>query len=588
MKSFFKYVLATITGIIISTFILFAILIGIVTSMVSSVGSSKETVVSKNSVLYLSLDFPITERTEANPFGDLSIPGYGSVKSLGLNDIVARIRGAKEDSNIQGIYLNPTTVQTGFASLQEIRDALLDFKSSGKFIYAYSDVYSQKAYYLASVADKIYINPQGSLDFRGLASSVMFMKDALDKIGVEMQVIKVGTYKSAVEPFLMNQMSDANRLQVNSYLNSIYSQFLTDISDNRNISVDSLKSIANNYSIRNADDALTHKFVDAVKYKDELLAEFREKLGIDAKKDIPIVSILDYTPTQKVSSSSDRIAVLYAYGNIVDGEGVEGEIGGDKFSRELRKLRLDDRVKAVVLRVNSGGGSGLASEIIWREVSLLKAVKPIIVSMGDYAASGGYYISAAADSIFADQTTLTGSIGVFGLIPNLQGLLNNKLGLNFDVVKTGKFADADSDPDKPLTAEEKAIYQIEVNRFYDLFMKRVSDGRNISVAQVDSIGQGRVWTGQQALGLGLVDKIGGIDQAIAAAAKKANLETYKISNYPTVDDSFSSILNTSKEKIKMWFIKDEIGEYHKYLKSYKDILNQTGIQAKIPYTVEIY
>ncbi|MHC8950606.1 signal peptide peptidase SppA [Sphingobacterium hungaricum] len=588
MKSFFKYVLATITGIVISTFILLAIFVGIITSMVSSVGSSKEAVVAKNSVLYLSLNFPITDRTEPNPFGDLSIPGYGNVKSLGLNDIVGRIRGAKEDSNIKGIYLNPTTIQTGFSSLQAIRDALLDFKSSGKFIYAYSDVYSQKAYYLASVADKIYVNPQGSLDFRGLASSVMFMKDALDKIGVEMQVIKVGTYKSAVEPFLMNQMSDANRLQVNSYLNSIYSQFLTDISDNRNIAVDSLKSIANNYLIRNADDALTYKFVDGVKYKDELLAEFREKLGIDAKKDIPTVSILDYTPTENVSSSSERIAVLYAYGSIVDGEGVVGEIGGDKFSRELRKLRLDDRVKAVVLRVNSGGGSGLASEIIWREVSLLKAVKPVIVSMGDYAASGGYYIAAAADSIFADETTLTGSIGVFGVIPNLQGLLNNKLGLNFDVVKTGKFADVGADPDKPLSAEEKAIYQIEVNRFYDLFMKRVADGRKISIAQVDSIGQGRVWTGQQALGLGLVDKIGGIDQAIAAAAKKANLDSYKISNYPSVDDTFSSILSTSKEKIKLWFIEDEIGEYHKYLKSYKDILNQTGIQAKIPYTVEIY
>jgi len=319
-----------------------------------------------------------------------------------------------------------------------------------------------------------------------------------------------------------------------------------------------------------------------------LLAEFRKELKLDVKKEVPSISILDYKPSNSSSGTSDRVAVVYAYGNIVDGEGLDTEIGGDRFSREIRKIREDERVKAVVLRINSGGGSGLASEIIWREVSLLKKVKPVVVSMGDYAASGGYYIAAPADSIFAEATTLTGSIGVFGLIPNLQGLLNNKLGLSFDVVKTGKFADMDVDPDKGLSEEERAIIQIEVNRFYDVFLQRVADGRQLSVNQVDSIGQGRVWTGQQALQLGLVDKIGGIDEAIAAAAKKAKLDKYRVLSYPSIKDSFSSLLGSSTEKIKTWFIKEEIGEYHHYLKSIKNVLNQTGIQARIPYTVEIY
>jgi protease-4 len=485
--------------------------------------------------------------------------------------------------------LNVSGTGTGFATMKTIREALLDFKTSDKFIIAYSDVISQKGYYINSVADEVYLHPQGSLDFRGLASSVMFFKEGLDKLGIDMQVLKVGTYKSAVEPFIMNSMSEANKEQVSSYLNSIYNTFLTDISSTKKISQDSLKSIANGYLIREPEDAKKYGFVTDLLYKDQVIAKIKEKIGVDEKKDISSVSLIDYKNKANAGEAGgDRVAVLYAYGEIVDGEGMEGQIGGDKLSRELRDLRKDDKVKAIVLRVNSPGGSALASESIWREVDLAKKVKPVVVSMGDYAASGGYYISAAADSIFADPATLTGSIGVFGLIPSFQKLFNEKLGIHFEAVKTAKFADMDVDMDRPLSEEEKGIIQGGVNKIYQVFLKRVADGRKIDVAQVDSIGQGRVWTGEQAVKLKLVDRIGTLDQAIAAAAKKANLENYRISEYPRAKDPFESIWSTSKDKIKLWLLEDELGDYAKYLSELKRISQQSGIQARIPYLVEIY
>lgn len=589
MRSFFKYVLATITGIIISTVLLFIIFIGIISMMVSSVGSSTEAVVPTNAVLFIDLNHEITEKSEPNPFENMELPGLVSTKSIGLNDIVSRIKAAKTDGNIKGIYLNVAGAGTGFATLKAIREALVDFKTSDKFIIAYSDGMTQKGYYLNAVADEIYLHPQGSLDFRGLASSVMFFKEALDKVGVEMQVLKVGTYKSAVEPFIMNSMSDANREQVNSYLGSIYGTFLQDISTSRKISADSLRSIANGYLIREAADAKKYGFVNDLLYKDQVIAKIKAKLGLDDKKDIPTVALLDYKKSaDKGEAGGDRVAVLYAYGDIVDGEGVEGQIGGDKLSRELRELRRDDKVKAIVLRVNSPGGSALASESIWREVDLTKKTKPIVVSMGDYAASGGYYISAAADSIFADPTTLTGSIGVFGLVPSFQKLFNTNLGIHFEAVKTAKFADMDVDMDRPLTEEEKTIIQGGVNKIYQVFMKRVADGRKISIAEVDSIGQGRVWTGEQAVKLKLVDRVATLDQAIAAAAKKAKLENYRVSEYPREKDPFATIWSTSKDKIKMWMLEDELGDYVKYLAEVKKITQMSGVQARIPYLVEIY
>lgn len=587
MKSFFKYVLATITGIGIVVVLLFFLLVALVTSTVNQMGTSKESSVPNNAVLYVSLNHEIPERTTTNPLEGLDIPGYGSVKSLGLNDVLSRIEAAKTDNRIKGIYLNPSSVNAGMATLKEVRDALMDFKKSGKFIIAYSDVYTQKGYYLASVADEIYINPAGSLEFKGLSSSVTFMKEALDKLGVEMQVVKVGTYKSAVEPFLLNEMSAANREQMTSYLNSLYASFLGNISEARKISVDSLRLVADAYMIRNPEDAQRLKFVDKIMYKDELLSLLKKRLEVDEKKDIPTISILDYNTITPSESSTNRIAVLYAYGNIVDGEGSAEDIGGERFSRELRKLRRDDRVKAVVLRVNSPGGSALASDIIAREIELTKKVKPVVVSMGDYAASGGYYIAALADSIFAEKETLTGSIGVFGLIPNMKSLLNNKLGIHVDAVKTSKYADLMTSPARPLTMEEQAIIQAEVNRVYNTFTTKVSTGRKMSVSAVDSIGQGRVWTGEQALLNGLVDGIGGLDRAVLAAASKAKLDAYKLVSYPAVKDPFASLLSTSKEKIKMWMMADELGEYRTYIEQLRTISKSTGIQARMPYTLEI-
>ena len=589
MKSFFKYVLATVTGIIICSLLMILVIIGIVTSMVSSVSSGKDTVTPSNAVLLITLDHTITEKTEPNPFEGLDMPGYSGLKSLGLNDMLGRIKAAKEDSNIKGVYLNVAGVNTGFASMKAIRDALLDFKESGNFIMAYSENYTQKGYYLSSVADQVYLHPEGGLDFRGLASSVMFLKDALDKLGIDMQVLKVGTYKSAVEPYMMNSMSPANREQVNSYLGSIYETFVQDIAASRKLTADSVKGIANAFAIQQPEDAVKVHFVDSLLYKDELLTKVRQRLDVAEKTEIPVISILDYKNKPATGKATgDRIAVLYAYGAIVDGEGTTGEIGGDKLSRELRELREDDKVKAVVMRVNSPGGSALASDIIWREVELTKKVKPVMVSMGDYAASGGYYISAAADSIFADPTTLTGSIGVFGVIPSFQKLFNEKLGVHFDAVKTAKFADMDVDMDRPLSEEEKNIIQGSVNRVYQVFMKRVADGRNMSIANVDSIGQGRVWTGAQAVDLKLVDRLASLDEAIKAAAQKAKITDYRVAEYPRTKDPFAEIWSVSKEKVKAMMIDEELGDYGKYLKELKKAVGHTGIQARIPYLIEIY
>ncbi|MGJ1447851.1 signal peptide peptidase SppA [Sphingobacterium spiritivorum] len=589
MKSFLKYVLATITGIVIATIILFIVIAGIIGSLISSASTDAAPVVADNSVLYITLNHEIKERSETNPLEGVDIPGFGTTKTLGLDDILERIQSAKSDSKIKGIYLNISGVNTGFATLQEIRDALIDFKASKKFIVSYSEGYTQKAYYLASVADKIYLNPEGSLDFRGLSTSIMFMKDALDKLGVDMQVVKVGTYKSAVEPFMLNGMSQPNRLQVESYLGSLYTTFLDNVSASRKVPVDSLRSIADRYAVRDAEDAVRLKLVDAVLYKDELIDEVKKRLNIkDKKKDFSTVSILDYRANSTNSEGEGRVAVLYAEGDIVSGEGESGQIASDKVSRELRKLREDDRVKAVVFRVNSPGGSALASDVIWREVVLTKKVKPIIVSMGDYAASGGYYISAAADSIFAEKNTITGSIGVFGLIPNFKGLLNDKLGIHFDGVKTGTYADLMSSPDRPLTAEERNIIQLEVNKTYGSFTKKVAEGRKLSVANVDSIGQGRVWTGEQAVGIGLVDRIGSIGDAIRSAAKMAKLKDYKVVKYPSLKDPFSSILSTSKEKISVWYMKDQLGDQYRYIQELKSVTQQSGIMAKLPYSIEVH
>ncbi|MBS1529763.1 MAG: signal peptide peptidase SppA, partial [Bacteroidetes bacterium] len=539
MKQFFKFVFATMVGIILTSIIFIIIIIGI---LVAASGE-KHIDVDQDSVLHINLNARIPERTPHNPLEGLGFLGIESEKVIGLNDILANIKRAKTDPNIKGIFLDESYLLSGQATTEEIRNALIDFKHSGKFIVAYSEVYTQSFYYLASVADKIYINPKGIFEFRGFSSQITFLKGTLDKLGIEAQVIKVGTYKSAVEPFVLTKMSPANREQVTSYLGSLYDHFLTGISESRKMNKDSLFDVANNMRIQFPEDAMKYHLVDGMKYRDEVLDELKERTDAASKSDLHSVELADYTnaadkPDKKISKN--HIAIIYASGEIQGGDGDENTIGSDRISEALRKARLDDNVKAVVLRVNSPGGSSLASDVIWREVYLTKKVKPIIVSMGDLAASGGYYISCAADSIYAEPNTLTGSIGIFAIIPNLQKLFNDKLGMTFDGVKTGKYADL-GDVSRPLSPEEKAILQNNVNRGYDEFTKAVAAGRHKSQAYINSIGQGRVWTGSQAVKIGLVDKLGNINDAIKSAAKMANLKNYTLFGYPEQKSIFARL-----------------------------------------------
>jgi len=593
MKQFFKFVFASMVGMILFTIILFVIVVGVIGGLIATAGSEKHVDVDSNSILHIEFNNNIPERTPNNPLAGLAFLGLDGDKSIGLNDILANIKKAKTDKNIKGIFLDESYMLSGQATTEEIRNALIDFKKSGKFVIAYSEVYTQGFYYLASVADKVYINPKGIFEFRGFSSQITFLKGALDKLGIEAQVIKVGTYKSAVEPYILNKMSDANRLQVNSYMGSLYDYFLTGISNSRKISKDSLFNLANNLTIQFPEDALKYKLVDGLKYKDEVLDELKERTGTEKKSDLHKVELADYTNGDDKSDDDkkdekNQIAVVYASGEITGGDGDENTIGSEKVSSALRKARLNDNVKAVVLRVNSPGGSSLASDVIWREVMLTKKVKPIIVSMGDLAASGGYYIACAADSIIAEPNTITGSIGIFAIIPNMQKLFNDKLGITFDGAKTGKYADL-GDISRPLSAEERAILQNSVNRGYDDFTKAVAEGRHKTQAYINSIGQGRVWTGTQAIKIGLVDRLGNINDAIHAAAKKANIKKYKIEAYPEQKSFFNRFGSGLSSEIKMHFVKSELGENYRYYDQIKGVTQMMRTpQARMPYDIVIH
>lgn len=578
-------------GVILTSVILIIVFIILIAGLVSS-SSDKSVVVESNSVLQLKFNYPISERTPNNPLSGLSFLGIDGEKSVGLNDILANIKKAKTDPNIKGIFLDESMMLTGEATVEEIRNALIDFKKSGKFIIAYSEIYTQSFYYLASVADKVYINPKGIFEFKGFSSQITFLKGALDKLGIEAQIIKVGTYKSAVEPFFLTKMSDANRLQVNSYLGSLYDHFLTGISASRMISKDTLFNIANELKIRLPEDALKYKLVDGLKYKDEILDELKKRTGVDAKDDLKSVDLGEYGSSvsesdDKKEISKNQIAVVYASGEIVGGEGDDNTIGSERISKALRQVRLDNKVKAVVFRINSPGGSSLASDVIWREVMLTKKVKPVIVSMGDLAASGGYYIACAADSIIAEPNTITGSIGIFAVLPNMQKFFNDKLGITFDGVKTGKYADL-GNLSRPLTSDEKAILQNQVNQGYDWFTKAVADGRHKTQAYVNSIGQGRVWTGKQAIGIGLVDRLGNINDAVRSAAKMAHLKKYNMAAYPEQKSFLNKFGLGMNAEIKAHFIKSELGDNFKYYEQIKSVtqLMRTP-QARMPYDIEI-
>lgn len=585
MKEFLKYTLATVIGMVI-----FAIVIGII-SVISLMGmvasQDASTVVKEKSVFVLPLSGMMNERADDNPFGTM-IGQAG--QSIGLDETLAAIKKAKEEQDIKGIYIEAGIFSPdSYASCQALRKALVDFKKSGKWIVAYADQYTQAAYYICSVADEVMLNPDGMVDWHGLAAEPMFYRDLLAKIGVKMQVVKVGTYKSAVEPFIQDQMSDANREQTSIYISGIWNTIVGDVAASRKLSVAKLNEYADQLiTFAEAKDYVAMKLVDKLVYIDDVKTVLKKRLGIDKDDEINQLSIADMTNIPSKNKSDNKIAVYYAYGDVVNtSDGQTGAcISGVDVSKDLEELMNDDDIKAVVLRVNSGGGSAYASEQIWNAVVKLKARKPIVVSMGGMAASGGYYLSCAANYIIAEPTTLTGSIGIFGMFPDVSELMTQKLGLKFDVVKTNKMSDFGT-LSRPMTTEETAVLQNYVNSGYKLFVKRVADGRNMKVEDVDKIGQGRVWLGKDALKLKLVDKLGGVDDAIAKAAELAKVsDDYKTKSYPAAPSFVDQIFNTMQGSNGNYLdeqLKATLGNYYEPVMMMKNISNQSPLQARMPY-----
>ena len=586
MKNFFGAFFGSCLGILLTGIVITVITIVSIKNMVAD-GNDKTYNSVENSVLKLSLNDQIKERTVENPFSKINLGPLMPEGSLGLNTILLNIKKAKEDKDIKGIYLEISNPIAGFATLEEIRNALIDFRSSGKFIYAYSETYSQKAYYIASTASKLYLNPQGTLEVKGLSSQIMFFKNMLDKLGVEVQVFRHGKFKSAIEPFMLDKMSEANRSQVETYLGSLWNHMLAGISKSRGITASEINNMADNLLIRNPSDALKYKLVDALKYEDEAMDDIKKAISIDQKEKIHFVSLEKYAESpNKTKLSSNKIAVVYAVGEIVSGKGSDDQVGSESVAKALRDARLDTSIKAIVFRVNSPGGSALASDVMWREVLLAKAAKPVVVSMGDVAASGGYYISCAANRIFAQPNTITGSIGVFGLIPNAQKALSEKLGITIDTVNTNKHSDVGTIL-RAASADEYNYIQKSVEDIYDVFITKVAEGRNISKNNVDSIGQGRVWSGTDALKIKLVDEIGGINDAIAYAAKLAKLSNYKLIDLPKQKDPLEELFNTGADEIETRTMKANLGEQYIFIKQLKTVLLKKGIQARVPYEMII-
>ena len=519
--NFFKTFLASLLAFFVANFVWFFLFI-IIVAGIAAIGSST-TVVEPKSVLKIDLSESIVDQPVNDPLAGFDPMSMNVQKSVSNMQVMNAIESAAQDDNIEGIYINLTGTGTASAALlEEVRDYITAFKESGKFVVAYGEVYSQGGYYLASVADSIYLNPVGEMEWRGLAAQVMFYKGLLDKLGVEPQVFRHGTFKSAIEPYILNKMSPENRTQMETYINSIWGTMVADIAKERNLSIDSLNMFATDLTAMMAEDALANRMVDGLKYEDEVEDILREKLELDADEDITFVTLGEYIAAKPYtpSYSDNKIEVIYAEGQIVQGTSEQGTLGSSTLADQLAEARLDEEVKAVVLRVNSPGGSALASEVIWREMELLRQQKPVIVSMGDYAASGGYYISAPADAIIADATTLTGSIGVFGLMFNAEKALNNKLGITIDVAKTNPSADMGM-PFRAVSSSERAHIMRGIEQVYSTFVNHVADGRNMTFDSVDAIGQGRVWTGNDGNRIGLVDEIGGLKYAIAVAADKA-------------------------------------------------------------------
>lgn len=556
---------------------------GIVASIGSAANSkNKAAHVESNSVLKLDLNEPIHEQPDDNPFASLAIGNSRFKKAVGLTELRECIKKAKTDDNIKGIYLEMGINENGLATIEVIRQALLDFRKSGKFVYAYGEIVSQKSYYLATAADQIFINPSGGMELKGFGREIMYYKGMFDKLGIEVQDFHCGAFKSAIEPYIRTNMSEPNRQQLMGIYSDVYSYFLNNIATERKIDTVQLNNIVNNLLAETPEKDKELKLIDDALYYDQVVDKMKEKLGVSKKKDIEFVEASKYVTTLKKNmSSTNKIAIVYAEGTIVDGKGRDGEIGDETFVKAVEKARKDEKVKAIVLRVNSPGGSALASDVMWRELVLAKKEKPLIVSFGDLAASGGYFISCLGDKIYAESNTITGSIGVFGLLPNAKKLFNEKLGITFDEVKVTKHGVLGG-LTKPLDAEESAFAQRNVEKTYREFKQRVAEGRKRDTAYIETIAQGRVWTGHQAIGLGLVDEIGGLDDAIAYAAKQANLKDYRIKEYPE-EKTWQEKLAESFGDAKLQYLKEELGDQYEMYRTIQWLKSSKGTQARMVY-----
>lgn len=589
MKDFFKYMSATVVGLIVFTLITGIIGAMCIVGMIASGSSAKD--VSDNSVMVINLSGMLNERSESTFMDEI---GGNTVGTIGLDDVLAAIDKAEGNDKIKGIYIEAGMLSAdSYASLTAIRNALLDFKKSGKWIVAYGDVYTQGVYYVASVADKVFLNPSGQVDWHGIASQPIFLKDLMAKFGVKMQLAKVGAYKSAPEMFTADKMSDANREQVTAYINGLWQNICKGVSESRKISVAQLNAYADSFvTLSDAKDFVKYKFVDKLIYTDGIKAEINKLLKNEADDDINTVSLADMKVVKGKEDKGEEIAVYYAYGDIVDSEtgGMMSSghsIVGKTVCQDLEDLMEDDDVKAVVLRINSGGGSAYASEQIWHYVEMLKKKKPVVVSMGGMAASGGYYISSGANWIVAEPTTLTGSIGIFGMFPDMSELLTQKLGVKFDEVKTNRHS-AFGTPARPFNEEEMRYLNKYIDRGYNLFRQRVAQGRKMKVENVEKIAQGRVWLGQDALKIKLVDELGGLDKAIAKAAQLAKLKEYHTSAYPGKVDWLDQLLNkTSGGSYIKAQMRQSLGEYYEPFMLLKDMNNHSAIQARVPFMMNI-
>ncbi len=581
--NFFKSFLASCLGTLVTLIVLIVLMIGILIG----ISSEEEVMVKDNSVLHLNLDAQITEQQTENPFEGLPIGNQ--VPSIGLLQLKQTILNAKSDPKIKGIYLNVTYPMTGFSSIAEIRQSLIDFRVDGKWVVAYADVMSEQAYYLATAADKVYLNPEGEIEFNGLAIELTFFKKMFEKLEIKPEVFRVGEFKSAVEPFLLEKASAENRLQLTEMVNSIYDHVLTEISESRSIPKEKLKEVSDKMLARSSTLTVEHGLVDSLLYYDQVLNELRGRLSIGETAKVNFVKYNKYRKSieSKSSSTENEIAVIVADGTILPGSADEGVIGSDTFAEEIRKARENKRVKAIVVRVNSPGGSFQASDIMWREIKLASEKKPVIASMSDYAASGGYYLAMGCDTIVAQPHTITGSIGIFSVLFDASGFMNNKLGITTEEIKTGEYGEMIT-ISRPLTDAEKNVWQTRTEEIYETFTGKAAEGRNVSKEAIKKVASGRVWTGLQAKDKGLVDVLGGYDDAVKIAAEKAGIaESYKVKLYPRIKNFYEQVMEGFGENAKTNALKEELGQYYPLYEQWQHVKSYNGVQARMPFEFRI-